>query len=550
MNTMITRLSSVALVFCFLLASCGKAPEHVNVIPKNASMIYNVHLLDLAAKGRIDQMMESEMMKDIMDEVDRESMGMSDDFKDFLTNPLNVGLDYTEAPYVFMAEEEGSNFVGFTVNLSSEEKFATFLNKLAGEVGVEYTQRQEGDVTYYEASEDFLEIPTIGVKDDVALLVVPMPMYYESGEPATGAEIISECFLLSEEARISSTPEFKQFLSDEGDINFWVDQGAYLDMTGAAMFMPREFKEITDLIDDNVVAYHVTFNNGDIEMRMRNHMTGKMKEIASKVYDEDGVDAEVLKYVPEESVACVSLSIHPEGLEEVMNLFKDIKDFEQAEEELMRETGFRFRDFISMVGGDAILSFQGVEMVEVEQIDYSQPDWWENPTYVMEPSPVPLYTVAISVGNGEVLNEVMKLIPEGVMERDGDLLVIREDFPSYMYHNDDVLVITSNKDVALAAASGGLDDNIGDSDLASGIKNNVSYSYVQLNPNKWPETMVNLIEEERVGRTFLDYMSRLDHFEASSPDGGMAEAHIYFSESDNALVTIWNTADQAYQEFN
>jgi hypothetical protein len=550
MNTKTPILAGVAIAFCLLLASCSGAPEHLNVIPDNASMVYNVQFTELAAKGRIDKLMESQMMKDIMEEVDRESTDMSEDMRDFFTNPFNLGLDFTESPYAFMAKEEGSNFFGVTMNLSSQEKFKTFLDKMAAEARVELDTREEGEITFYESTEGFGMVPTIGIKNDVALIVMPIPDYYSESEPASGAEIITDCFALAEGSRIVSTPEFKQFVDDQGDINFWMNQGAYLDMTGAMMFMPPELKEITDLIDDNVVAYHMSFEDGEVEVKMRNHMTGEMKNIVEQIYNDGGVDGDLLKYLPEETMACVSASINPEGFDSVLDLFRDMPDYERAESEIDRETGFKIRELLSIVGGDVVASFQGIEMMEVEVIDYNQPNWWDDPQYIMEDQPMPVFTVAVSVGDAEVLDKVMGLIPEGAFEADGDLLIIKDDVTVYMYHNEDVFLFSSSKDVALAAADGGPDDNLGDSKLASKMKDNASFGYIDLNPERWPSNLVSMIEEEQMGRTALDYLSRLDYFEAVSTNGFSAEAHLYFTESDNALVTIWSTADEAYQEFN
>ena len=181
----------VALFF----ASCGKS-DYADVVPKDASLVIEVNMADIASKGGIA---ESKLLASVKTNLDYIASG-DDKAKlvEIFDNPENTGIDFTVPVYAFTA----SGSFGVAARLSDETAFEDFITLLSNQGFA--VQPSERDGVKWVSLLDELDMV---YKDDVLLITMPLDPEGSAGNKRNASNWITqdkseECF--------SSTDHYKR----------------------------------------------------------------------------------------------------------------------------------------------------------------------------------------------------------------------------------------------------------------------------------------------------------------------------------------------------
>ncbi|RYF86919.1 MAG: DUF4836 family protein, partial [Chitinophagaceae bacterium] len=125
---------------------------------------------------------------------------------------------------------------------------------------------------------------------------------------------VKQVMSVSGDESLFNDDRFANVMKEESDMHFWLNTGVlYSDMAGMLSMM-----KIGSLLEDNVTAASVNFEDGKIAAKMKQYYGKEMQKAMDK-WKFKNVDAAVINRIPSENViGAMAMNMDPQGLREFM----------------------------------------------------------------------------------------------------------------------------------------------------------------------------------------------------------------------------------------
>jgi hypothetical protein len=448
------------LVICIgalMMTSCSSKPDNLAFVPKETQVVATTNLLSIGTKGGFGDLSQFEMFKGFGEEIMNQSAIMTK-FKD---DPFITGISYTSDILFFPIDQK---MMCITMDLSSGDKFTAFVKDAISESGMPASVEEKENFKTVSMPGSFM----MAWDDDKAIMAAPLPMKRPNLETE-----VTRLFNLKDEEQITSNPEFTPFYEDKRDLNIWMSTNLIEELPGAIPVDDKTF----NLMKDNYVSMHLGFEKDQIVIAAGLSPNSTLvKEMEKYDIYGNGFNADLLKYFPKESYVTYSSSFNPSGYFKMMSDYTG--ESEQAINMFKQETGMDLNEVIKSLEGSILFSLHGFDTSTSEMM--------------------PLMTFAFDVNGGQVIQDVLAKVPADTYKKvDGYYEMSLDSTRSaYMIYNDKVALFTSDKSRIDAFKNGGDSDNLGSSSMASNIKKNVVYMYMNGKLDDYPADVKQLLTED------------------------------------------------------
>jgi hypothetical protein len=312
------RFIPILMGFLLLLGACGKAPESIRYIPKDAIGVISVNTMELSKKVAWNLLSGSPLITEM-------TSGSSDtaklDIEKTGIDPLNTFFAYA-LPEQRMA---GKSKFFLIIPLKDAEKFKTFLKE----------KFPKAEIT----TKDKLTIAQLGNNaiigwDKTTAIAVASPSDNVGNwndadampKPATDnkvllAEEIQKAFALPKDQSIAENKNFMELQKQAHDISFWLNyealaNGMPQDAIGTAGAILASQKK---LIKDTYIAGSLDFEKGKIVGDATYYLNSTSKGIAEAMVP-GSINNDLLKRVPGSQMNLIlSYHFNPQGLKALID---------------------------------------------------------------------------------------------------------------------------------------------------------------------------------------------------------------------------------------
>lgn len=488
-----------------LLASCSSRPENLALVPKDTNFIATTNLTSIATKGGMQNLEQFNFYKSFGKEMTKESPIM----KKMVENPFFTGISYTSDILMFPIDQK---IVCISIDLSSGEKFTAFVDEMIKESGMPMK---------IEDKENFKSVSLQGAMmlawdDTKALMAMPSGMGLADLDAET-----TRLFNLKESENINSNKEFDTFYDEKRDLNVWMSTQFIEDLPMGTMMM----SQMPNYMKNNFISMHLGFESDQIIVSSafspNSNMVKEMKKY--NIYG-NGFNSDLLKYFPKDSYVSISGAVNPEGYYDMMT---SQPQFEEAMKMVSPEIATEIEGILQSFKGSMLFSIHGFDTSSAE--------------------PMPLMTLAFDMNDSEKIDSLMTTVPtETYSKVDGYYTMeLEEGISAYMIYDDKMGMVTNDKSRIDAFKNGGESGkNLGDSDIASKIKNNAMYMQMNAKMDDYPANIQSLISQG----AGIDLMQNINQYftgmEVYATDDYKGEYIIYTGEDGtNSLFKMIKAID-------
>ncbi|MFY0629424.1 MAG: DUF4836 family protein [Flavobacteriaceae bacterium] len=501
-------------VVALLFSSCTSTPENLSLVPKETNLVATTNMLSIAQKGQLTDLSKFSLYKGFGADIEKESKIMGEIMK----NPFMTGIDYKSDFLLYAVKNEGKgDYMCVSMELSSGDKFTSFLKDLIIESGA--PMKIEEKEAYKTISADGTFV--LAWDNDKSLLIFPQG-YTRGGMNS----MIEKLFSLEASDQITANKEFDDFYKNKKDLNLWmstnfIDEVPMYSQLGAQM--PSYFK-------DNFISMNLGFEKNKIIMSAGLSPNSNMvKEMEKYNIYGDGFNSDLLKYFPKESFITVSGSLNPKGY---FKLMSDQPQLSMVEDMFKKEMQMDMKEIVESIKGSMLFS-----MYDFKATGSSS-------------QPIPLMALVFDINGDDVMKNMMKKVPEEAYNEAGYYeMPIDASTSAYMIFNETTCLVTNDKSrIDLFKKGGNSSGNMSSSKLASNIKNNTMYAYMNADFDSYPQSVKNLMS---MGGFGTDVMKTVNKFllsvEMKMTDDYKGEYIITTGDDGtNSLYKILKAVDDNY----
>ena len=299
-------------VFVILLASCKSGNKSDLFIPKDAAVVFHVNSSSLSSKLSWEEIKKTAWFQDVYNEKSTDSFA-----KKIMDNPDASGID-VKSDFVFFMTKRGRG--GYGVFEGSVKDAAAF-EALVKKGSLQAKTEKDGDWNVVIADNKTVAIwnnSKFAVLSDMSMGNMN-PMGGSMRESVRfGADSLKifakQVMTLDSDESLFNDDRFADIMKESGDMHFWMNAvSLYSDMAGMMSMM-----KIGNLLQDNVTAATLSFDEGKITAKMK-QFYGKEMQKAMDKWKFKKVDAAVLNRIPSQNVIGVmAMNMEPDGLKEFM----------------------------------------------------------------------------------------------------------------------------------------------------------------------------------------------------------------------------------------
>jgi hypothetical protein len=452
-----------------LTQSCSKPDQHLNTIPSDAAIVGSADIFNLAKKAELYDMDQYTMYKKMMDKLQAENEEIYKFVKDLIDNPLKTGLKYREDVYFFVKGMDKSPTVGVTMSLRNPGDFKTFVNEILAKSKAPVKIEEQDGLSYIAQGE------TILIFDDAKMLFLVK-------EDVSDEEVLSTAKALMTQAKdnsITSLPSFSTFKSNSQDMNIYIATSNFPQTDQTALI----FSQLPFSLENNFTMIHFTFEDNGIYGTTKSIHNDEIKKMLEDYqFMKDGFDEKLLSYLPKDNYMTMGFAINPA---QIYKFVHDIPAYKPMIDQANQSSPLSIEKFVNSLGGDIMVAMHGFNLPKEDETEsYGGGNM------------MPYATAILSMNDEQVYNQITTtLAPMGLFtENDGiysgDFNGIKVNFGLF----DNNLIVSNDMTIIDAAKNGGMDENVGDTDLAKLFAHN-SFFYMNLDWEKYPEGMKNMLSK-------------------------------------------------------
>ena len=531
------------LIASVFFSSCSNQNEHIKLIPADSKFVISIDGNSLAQKGQIKKLKENATIKNLFKDFENNDKENAAFVKSLINTPAETGIDFNEKLYFYTLINDRKSYTGLNFKIQDQEKYKSFISKLFAIGGKKIEIKKEEKFNYVKVNRELI----IAWKDKVGFSLAAMTYKAKKSLKEKFTEIIKE----TEPAKkLIANSKFQKFITSSKDINFWV--------SGKLIEEIPNYNMISGFIGDfgfeecNIQAF-LSFNNDEINL-LYNLVPGEKYAKLMKKYPmfKKGVNKDILKYIPNKSYGCYAFSLNLENYFKFITELPAVKMYlPMAEAQFKQQFGTDIKSFISSFSGDLVVNASDVTVKEVERKRYD----YEKREFVNKMVKEPSITFEGIVGfnNKELIEKIMKLIPEGFRTKVGNYYSIANGFINLYYgYNENSIMITNNKKAIENHTKTGLVENINDIAQGKEMASYPAYGYMNLNLKEYPKAIQEEISKG-FGRDFLKaepILNNLKDISFKSSDANTFEVSLKFNTNGvNSLSTIVKTIEDNLSTF-
>ncbi len=464
-----------SLLFIPLCFAQNKVLEY---IPANSTYVFSLHTSSIEKKVGKENIKNYQFVEEGTRMIGSMIMSpQSELIREATLNPEQYGVVLKDINYAF-AKMSSSTNVSFSIvfELSDMEKFKTLVDAYLGEGSSTRAFNLDGYNTL--TKNDFM----IAWQKDHAIvnMMNVTPDFYDDDYNESTyqeqLEMAQEALIktISNLPKSESMAEHKAFLEWDASVNdmgMWINYGEMMQMSfrqlesmpfGYNPYLNELIPLLSTLYNEMTIGADVSFEKGQIKAYNRFFTTPEMMDFSRQVVDKK-INKRLFSYIDGENVvAYMTATYSPE------NLYNGIKDLaiQQANNATPDDLGGDvLKDLIGIVEifmdekaifnllkGDILLAFNGVETMEVEEVDYiynEETDIYEERKETVKRE-LPVFTFAFSYGNKEDMMKFIRIAERlgGIKALDANTYEMKEAYGPSIYIKLDkgVLAISNDKE--------------------------------------------------------------------------------------------------------
>jgi Domain of unknown function (DUF4836) len=306
------------VTYALLLVSCKQGNKMGAMVPNDAGMVLHLNANSLTSKLSWEEIKQTnwfgEMYADAPDSL----------AKQIMDDPANSGMDI-KSDFIFFLKNQGNNgYMVFEGYLKDVTAFEAFNKKISDNASTirhgEFSSMKlpEGAMVTWN-KERFVYVI------DAPNLNMNRRFSMEGGdvtEPATlSADTLmiigKSLFNLKSSNSLGGNEKFGDMVKEEGDLHLWLNS-EYLSggMAAGALSMMK----VNTLIQGNVSATTINFDNGKITMKSKGYYNKELSRLFDK-YEAKNISTELVNRIPSQNIyAAFVMNYPPEGLKEFMKV--------------------------------------------------------------------------------------------------------------------------------------------------------------------------------------------------------------------------------------
>lgn len=506
-----------------LLSSCSKPDQHLKTIPSTAQLVVSVDLFSMAQKAELYKPEQYAFFGEMMEKMKAEDPEMHEFINGLISNPLQSGVKFREDLFIFAENLDKEPTMGLTMALRNSKDFEKVVTEALAKSKMEIQLSNKDDMNCLVKNELALVFD-----ENKALVIIRDGMKVE--------ELLSYAQSLmsqSTDASITNHSDFAKFKADKKDFNLWlstdfIPQNAQSMMitgqlpfktTGNYMHMHVEFK-------DNGISGNTSWTyNEEIAAILNNHEFMKNE-----------FNTKLLNYLPADDYITYGMAINPS---EIYKWLYEIPTYKPMLDQANQGSPISIESIMNSIGGDIIISMHGFKLPEIDETS----EYGSSNQSVM-----PLGTMIMSMNNEDLFKTATtQLIPPGLFQlKDGVYSGSIMGFDLFFGLFENNLIVTNDKNVIDNAGKGGLENNVGNTELKD-LFSHSGFMFMNLNWDKYPESLRTMVESsmgEKELEAFQSGVRILDEVRVYNKDLTEGEFEIKMRNTENnSLHTILQVID-------
>jgi len=525
---MFKKYFSIISVVCsaVFFASCSNTPSHLKAIPKESGLVLQLNPFNLAVKARVDQLSEYQFIKDLKD---NNNDSISKYWEEVASNPFATGISLTDDIYIFTTNEDlTSGISGGCIKLSDANSFENFITKISGK-----TKYEESGLNFMDGFEGFMF-----AWNSEFVIALNSENLNKRNEVK---EKLIELFNLSQENQLVNTKYFKVFDQNNEDISFMLSQNAIL-ASNSISTLPTS--ELIDQLEGLYSIGHITFNNDQIKVKIenfKNEAFNDYKDRYNKIVQK--YNTEINKVIPAKHLGLTTFSFNME------HLLDSLQNVPVQAQIILASA----KPVLSCFGGSFCINFSDLGSKTEQKMVYSDSGF----VSVIYKKMVPKMTLGFDLKDFESLKTILaQFSGSQFLKKENEYFVIQSQraigIPMYLYFNDKVGVITSEKPLALNLSQGlYTSKSLANTSKNSKIVASSNYFFIDANLSKYPSILKEkVLENDRLGKKakrFEILKKVMENIEIQTKNTFDVTLDFNFQEKEgNVLKNILNTINQLY----
>ncbi|MBT5933457.1 MAG: hypothetical protein HOH34_08965 [Flavobacteriales bacterium] len=489
------------LFLCFI----GYTQQSENIVPKEASTVFSINNINLLKKISLNELVKYDFMEEIHQELfDGSTEGKT--LKD-------AGMDFDQRLNVFYGKNDQLEVSGFSFGVSdklalfevfddfeaeglisnSAEKYASFFNTLIIEnnaallIRVEPRDQFVTDITdsiwYARGNEnpfgsslelDLLQEPEEFYEDDMHKLYNSdfdlEKNYWEIRDSILYVlqvknleEVLTDLFL-NKNSLYSEDPRFAQQVSRSSEGVFYLDNSRNITNEQGLWYFQTMYPimndDLKELYKENIMLGDLSIDSNEINFTVNANYGQELGSIYSEM-NNNKINKKFLKYIPDNSPAYVVYNIdirkaYEKAYDIVLPILKSQKNVEMVMNIMAIQLLDQLVDKKSFFGaykGGMFASFNGVEKVKVNQVEYVYDE--ENFDYseieIESEEEIPVFTIGFASQRPdlfEMILEDLSRLSSRIQKKEGYWIVedaILDATPVYLICNKNTFIISNNR---------------------------------------------------------------------------------------------------------
>ncbi len=508
------KLNSRLLIFTILFGIIGNAQQSENIIPRQASTVFSINNINLLKKISLDDLVAYDFMEEIHQELfDGSTSGKT--LKD-------AGLDFNQRLNIFYGKNKHLEVSGFSFGIedkialfqvfddfeasgliaNSAEIYSSFFNTLIIEKNTALLLRVQPqdqfvtDITdsiwYSRGNEnpfgdeldlDFMDEPDVFYEDDMHKLYNSdydlEKNYWEVRDSILYDlqvkyldEVLNDLYV-NKNSLYSTDARYAQQISRNSEGVFFLDNSRNISNEQGLWYFQTMYpimnEDLKELYKHNLMLGELSIDSNEISFNVNANYGKKLGSIYSEM-NNNKLNKKFLKYIPDNSPAYLVYNIdlrkaYDKAYEIVVPILKRQKNVEMVMNILAIQLLDQLVDKKSFFGaykGGMFASFNGVEKVKVNQIEYIYDE--ENFDYkeieTESDEEIPVFTLGFASSRPdlfEMILEDLSRLSSRIKRKDGYWIVedaILDATPVYLVCNKNTFLITNNRSLVESNING------------------------------------------------------------------------------------------------
>lgn len=496
---------SFLVVFLLSLCFIGYTQQSENIVPKEASTVFSINNINLLKKISLNDLVKYDFMEEIHQELfDGSTEGKT--LKD-------AGMDFDQRLNVFYGKNDQLEVSGFSFGVSNKlalfevfddfeadglisnsvEKYSSFFNTLIIEnnaallIRVEPRDQFVTDITdsiwYARGNEnpfgselefDLMEEPQEFYEEDMHKLYSSdfdmEKNYWEIRDSILYDlqvkyldDVLTDLFL-NKNSLYSEDPRFAKQVSRSSEGVFYLDNSRNITNEQGLWYFQTMYPimndDLKELYQENVMLGDLRIDSNEINFTVNANYGQELGSIYSEM-NNNKINKKFLKYIPDNSPAYVVYNIdikkaYEKAYDIVLPILKSQKNIEMVMNIMAIQLLDQLVDkksFFGVYKGGMFASFNGVEKVKVNQVEYVYDE--ENFDYseieIESEEEIPVFTIGFASQRPdlfEMILEDLSRLSSRIQKKEGYWVVedaILDATPVYLICNKNTFIISNNR---------------------------------------------------------------------------------------------------------